>query len=100
MVLEHVQNNVANYIDFTIFANTHLLKHLTVDIFQTNIAKTIYFSNMMLGNVVKPLVSTALFSNMEPGAPKSSQERPGAPRGAPKSHILQNDQKLKLLLNY
>ena len=49
------KHGVAETIGFTIFSKIMLLKHLTVDMFKINVAKTGGFSNIMFGNVVKAI---------------------------------------------
>ena len=48
------ENSVAKPIGFTTFKK--LLKHLAVDFFKINVAKTNGFNNIVFENVVKPMI--------------------------------------------
>ena len=61
LTVDNLENNVGKTIGFTTVPKTKLILHLTVDIFKNNAAKTNGFSNIIGGNVVKPVILAASF---------------------------------------
>ena len=64
MCYNNSKNNNTKTIGFTTGSKQQLLKYLTDDISKNNAAKTNGDSNIVVGNVIKPIVLATLFSYM------------------------------------